>query len=106
MLQKAALILLKTETYYMLPCWNKQLTGIDCPGCGFQRSILLLLKGEFLAAFKMYPAIYPIMALVLFLISSSLLKFKYSFQIRLFLMLATAGTIIISYIIKMNHLFF
>jgi hypothetical protein len=42
----------------MIPCLFKTLFGIECLGCGFQRSIFLLFKGEFLAAFKMYPAVF------------------------------------------------
>ncbi|MBL4604087.1 MAG: DUF2752 domain-containing protein, partial [Flavobacteriaceae bacterium] len=40
----------------MLPCYSKQLFGVDCLGCGLQRSFILLTKGEFIEAFKMYPA--------------------------------------------------
>jgi hypothetical protein len=43
---------------YMLPCLSKTLFGIECLGCGFQRGFLLLLQGNFTAAFQMYPAIY------------------------------------------------
>lgn len=89
----------------MLPCLNKQLLGLDCPGCGMQRSVDLLLHGEFLAAFQMYPAIYPIMALLLFLITSTFVKIKHSQQIKMALMFITAGIIIVSYILKMNNLF-
>ena len=42
----------------MFPCMSKTLFGVDCLGCGFQRSFLLLLNGDFVEAFKMYPAIY------------------------------------------------
>ena len=90
---------------YMLPCLNKQLLGLDCPGCGLQRSVDLLLHGEFVAAFQMYPAIYPILMLLSFLITSSFTKIKYSHQIKMALMLMTAGTVLISYILKMNNLF-
>ncbi|WP_318311375.1 DUF2752 domain-containing protein [Flagellimonas crocea] len=90
---------------YMLPCLNKKLLGIECPGCGMQRSANLLLHGEFVAAFKMYPAIYPILMLLFFLIASSFFHFKHSSKIRMVLMFLTAGTIIVSYILKMNNLF-
>ena len=43
---------------YMLPCLSKTLFGVECLGCGFQRGFLLLLQGDFVAAFKMYPALY------------------------------------------------
>ncbi|MEX0314775.1 MAG: DUF2752 domain-containing protein [Allomuricauda sp.] len=90
---------------FMLPCMNKKLFGIECPGCGIQRSIHLIFQGEFLAAFKMYPAIYPIFALLVFLGSSFFIKYKYMHQVKWFLILLTVATIITSYIIKMNHLF-
>ncbi len=47
---------------YMIPCMNKQLFGIDCPGCGMQRSLALILRGEFTEAFFMFPAIYTLIA--------------------------------------------
>jgi len=61
---------------HMLPCINKKLFGVDCLGCGMQRSILLLLKGDFLAAFKMYPAIFT---LILF-IGYVFLNLKFNFH--------------------------
>ena len=42
----------------MLPCMNKKLLGIECFGCGTQRSFLLLIKGDFVGAFNMFPAIF------------------------------------------------
>ncbi|WP_426092527.1 DUF2752 domain-containing protein [Flavobacterium sp. DSR3-2] len=43
---------------YMMPCLSKTLFGVECLGCGFQRGFLLLLQGDFVGAFKMYPAIF------------------------------------------------
>ncbi len=43
---------------YMIPCMNKKLFGFDCPGCGTQRALALIMEGEFTAAFQMFPAIY------------------------------------------------
>ncbi len=63
---------------YMLPCINKKLFGMDCFGCGMQRSIILLLKGDFFAAFKMYPAIYSLLFLVIFIFLNLKFNFKNS----------------------------
>lgn len=46
---------------HMLPCLSKTLFGVECLGCGAQRAFLLLLKGDFVGAFQMYPAIYVIL---------------------------------------------
>jgi len=56
------------EEVKMLPCMNKQLFGVECPGCGTQRSLLYLLKGEFYEAFITYPAIYTLIPFFLVLV--------------------------------------
>lgn len=89
----------------MLPCLNKKLFGVDCMGCGMQRSLLLLFKGEFVAAFQMYPAIYPLLLLLIFIGSNFFFKFKYDWYIKVGLITITVATMIISYIIKMNLIF-
>ena len=88
---------------YMLPCLNKQLFGIDCLGCGIQRAAALLFKGEFTAAFYMYPAIYSLITLVLFLLLNMVVKIKFSFQIKVFLIALNLLIIVVSYFIKMNN---
>ena len=61
---------------HMLPCMNKQLFGVECPGCGTQRAIAFLMEGEFWEAFKMFPAIYT---LVLFFIFFFSIIFRWNF---------------------------
>ncbi len=43
---------------YMLPCLSKSIFGIDCMGCGTQRALILIINGQFIEAFYMFPAIY------------------------------------------------
>ncbi|TBW25796.1 DUF2752 domain-containing protein [Gramella sp. KN1008] len=89
----------------MLPCLNKTLFGIDCTGCGAQRSVALLFQGEFSEAFFMYPAIYSLLILFLFLVFNLFFKFKYDYSIKIGLILLNAVIIAIAYIIKMIHIF-
>jgi len=89
---------------FMLPCFSKQLFGLDCPGCGLQRSLLFLVKGEFKDAFEIYPAIYAIMALVTFILFDLTMKFKYGYAIKIALSIFTIAAILVSYIIKMKFL--
>jgi len=84
----------------MLPCMSKTVFGFDCPGCGLQRSILLLLQGDFWEAFKMYPAIYALIALFGFLIYDYFFKVKQSNAINMVLMILTVSLILINYILK------
>lgn len=88
---------------YMLPCLNKKYLGFECMGCGIQRSISLLFKGEFTEAFYMYPAIYPLIALLGFLILNQFTNLKFANKGVIFLAILTVATIIISYTIKMTN---
>ncbi|WP_037314651.1 DUF2752 domain-containing protein [Salegentibacter sp. Hel_I_6] len=88
---------------FMLPCLNKSLFGVDCFGCGGQRALLLVLKAEFTQAFFMFPAIYPILFLLVFLILNLFIKFRYDFQIKIALIIFSGAVMLISYLIKMNH---
>lgn len=96
----SALIYIINIEKYMLPCFTKQFFGVDCPGCGLQRSLLFLINGEFVEAFKMYPAIYPMILLFSFLILSKTLKLKYSNIITNVLMVTTVAGILINYVLK------
>ncbi|UJH66873.1 DUF2752 domain-containing protein [Allomuricauda sp. SCSIO 65647] len=85
----------------MLPCMSKQILGFDCPGCGLQRSFFLLLEGDFSGAFQMYPAIYFLLTLSIFLIANKLFSIKYANQIIIALGITSVATILVSYIIKL-----
>ncbi|WP_411031499.1 DUF2752 domain-containing protein [Spongiimicrobium sp. 3-5] len=86
---------------YMLPCISKRILGMDCPGCGLQRSVAFLFQGDFLAAFKMYPAIYPIMLLFGFLAVDQLFKIKYANKIIITLMISSILFIMTNFILKL-----
>jgi hypothetical protein len=87
---------------YLLPCLNKKLFGVDCLGCGFQRAIIFILKGEFVAAFKMYPAIYTLLILIVFALLNLKFQFKHGRKIVLFLAIINILIIIISYFLKIT----
>lgn len=88
---------------HLLSCPFKKLTGLDCPGCGLQRSIVALLKGDIVGAFKFYPPTFVLLALLVF----ALLHLKFDFKngaltIKAMYILTTA-VIIINYIYKVYH---
>jgi hypothetical protein len=85
---------------FMLPCLWKKHFNIECMGCGMQRSLVLVFKGEFVNAFYMYPAIYTLIVLVIFLILHIKFQFKKGAKILLALFILNMSIIIISYIIK------
>ena len=90
------------EDSWMLPCFTKQMIGMDCPGCGIQRSISLLLHGDLVGSILMYPALLPIIFLLGFLIFDMFVTVKYGEQIKLWGTVIAIGIILISYIIKLT----
>ena len=91
------------QEQYMLPCLNKKLFGIECLGCGMQRSFILVFQGDFVGAFKMYPAIFTLIILVLFIIFNLFKKFKYDYKIKMGLLYLNIVIIVVSYLIKITN---
>ena len=89
---------------YMLPCLNKKFFGVDCLGCGIQRALSLVFQGEFIAAFKMYPAIYTLLLMAIIISFNFFYKVKYAQKIISILAILNIAIIVISYVIKMNQL--
>lgn len=88
----------------MLPCLNKKLFGLECYGCGGQRSLALLLKGDFAGALEMFPAIYPLLFLLGFLILNLFFKFKHDYTVKIGLIIFTAVVMVVSYLYKINQI--
>jgi len=85
---------------HMLPCAFKTFFGIDCPICGFQRSFVELLKGQFYESFKIYPPLIFILILILML--PAYLIFPFYIQQKHVRMYAAfvLSVIIVNYLIK------
>lgn len=89
---------------YMLPCMHKKIFGIDCMGCGTQRALMLLLQGDFYAAFKMYPAIFTTLLFFIVVALHFLDKKRNYKKMLIFLAISNATIMIISYFYKYSFL--
>lgn len=87
---------------HMLPCFSKTFFGFTCLGCGLQRSFLLLIHGDFIAAFKMYPAIYTLLLFFFFIALNFVVKFKNSKKIISRLAYLNLSLMIINYFVKLT----
>lgn len=85
----------------MMTCPYKSLTGIDCPGCGMQRSFLELLKGNFSDSFHLYPALLPVIFTLLFTALHLYFRFKNGAKYIKYSYLGTVAVVVLSYTIKM-----
>ncbi|NRB60485.1 MAG: DUF2752 domain-containing protein [Winogradskyella sp.] len=86
---------------YMLPCLSKKYLGMECMGCGLQRSVALILRGEFVEAFYMYPGIYTLITLFSFITISRFRKFNNDTKIISILAILNVIVIVGNYLIKL-----
>ena len=84
----------------MLPCLSKTLFGMECLGCGFQRSLLLLLEGDFERSFQMYPAIFTSLFFLLSIPFHFFFKRIFSQKLVLILGMINVVFMIVGYIFK------
>jgi hypothetical protein len=90
---------------HLLPCPFKYLTGIDCPGCGFQRSMVALLKGDIHQSFLLYPPAIPLLIISVLWLADSLFKLDTSKSVvKKTMFIVVALIITVSYIVKMARL--
>ncbi|RZL12270.1 DUF2752 domain-containing protein [Pedobacter sp. Leaf250] len=88
----------------LLACPFKTYFGFDCPGCGLQRSIISLMKGDLIVSFKYYPATIPLILLIIFTGLHLKFDFKFGASAIKFAFLGIAVIVLISYIYKIyNH---
>lgn len=91
---------------HLIPCPFKYLTGIDCPGCGFQRSVIALIHGELNKSLSLYPAAIPLILLSIYVAADGYFKLdnpKHMFKKTFFMIV---GLLIVgSYFYKIWHLY-
>ncbi|MCB9174321.1 MAG: DUF2752 domain-containing protein [Flavobacteriales bacterium] len=83
-----------------MACPYKKYFNIDCMGCGMQRSFIELLKGNLVESFMLYPALLPIIAMILFLPLHLVFKFKHGASVLKYFFIFNISIVVISYIIK------
>ncbi|PWN70519.1 hypothetical protein C1631_011165 [Chryseobacterium phosphatilyticum] len=88
---------------FMLTCPSKRFLGVECPGCGAQRAVVLVLEGRFSEAFQMYPAVYTIL-LFFFILALSFIDRKRKYGSVLMVLLIVNLVIIIGYYVY-KHVF-
>lgn len=96
----SALIFLVQLEDYMLPCVSKRYLGVDCFGCGIQRSLALILRGDFIEAFKMYPAIFTLILFFILVGFNIFYKFKNSQKLVNILGIINVVIIVTSFFVK------
>ena len=86
----------------MFDCFWVKSFGVECPGCGLQRSVIFLLEGDFKGSLITYPVLIPTIILILCLISHLIFKFKNGHRWIFFIFIITVSIMIISYLLKLT----
>ena len=82
-------------------CSFREHAGIDCPGCGLQRSILALLRGDLVESILQFPALLPLMAMFAFLAIHLVFRLKHgAFVLKVFY-ITNISIILLNYIYKL-----
>jgi hypothetical protein len=90
---------------HLITCPFKYLTGIDCPGCGFQRSVLALIQGDLQKSFALYPPAIPLLLFFAYGIADKYFKLDtLRFPIRRSLFMLVGSIVLVSYAVKLWHM--
>ena len=85
---------------FLIPCPFKYLTNFDCPGCGFQRSVLPLMHGDIVKSFLIYPPAIPFVISAIAGITTTILKGNTNSKILKVMYIATGIIMLVNYIYK------
>jgi hypothetical protein len=83
-----------------LSCPSKKFLHLECPGCGLQRALILLLEGRVGASIAMYPALIPMVLLGLLLVLHLIFKWRHGAAILQWLFIICAAIICANYMLK------
>jgi hypothetical protein len=91
---------------HLVPCPFKYLTGIDCPGCGFQRSVLALVQGDLHESFQLYPPAIPLLLFFAYGIADGFFKLDTKKEVvKKTLFIVVGSMVMVSYVIKLYHFY-
>lgn len=81
-------------------CSWKHYFGIECPGCGMQTAFIELLKGNLAESLRVFPALLPMIAMILFTFLHLVFNFPKGALIIKILFIFTTSILVTGYIIK------
>ena len=90
---------------HLFTCLFKANLGIECPGCGTQRALIALLKGNLTESIQCHAALIPFLLTLIALIIQLIVKHEKGGKVVMWLFIATTGITFIQYIIRQAILF-
>lgn len=90
----------------LLTCFFKSHFGIDCPGCGFQRAFIALLKGDVLQSLHLHAALIPFLLTLFVLILQLIKKYDNGGTWTMWCFIMTCAITITQYVFKQVMLWY
>ena len=84
----------------MFQCFWVKNFGIECFGCGFQRSLIALLEGDLKESFFYYPPLLPILLMITYLIFHLIFKFDKGHKKLVYIFTFNVLGIVCNFIVK------
>lgn len=90
---------------HLFTCLFKANLGIECPGCGTQRALIALLKGNLSESFGYHAGLIPFLATLTALVIQLFVKHEKGGKVVMWLFIITTCITFIQYIIRQVILF-
>ena len=84
----------------MAPCIFVEWFGHECPGCGLQRALILLLQGDLIGSIKSHPALIPGICLSFYFIAHLYHRYKRGGKVLMWGMIGILTLTITHYVFK------
>jgi hypothetical protein len=91
--------------HHLFSCFFKSNFGIECLGCGMQRSLISLLKGNILESIQYHAALIPFIITLILLILQLKIKHVDGGKWVMWAFIVTSSITVIQYIIRQIGLF-
>lgn len=90
---------------HLFTCFFKSHFGMECPGCGMQRALIALLKGDLTDSLKYHAALIPFILTIAALLIQLIIKHRLGGKVVMWLFILTSSITFIQFIVRQIILF-
>jgi hypothetical protein len=91
--------------HHLFICFFKSHFGIECPGCGMQRSLIALLKGNLVESLHYHVALIPFIITIILLIVQLNIKHVNGGKWVMWAFIVTSGITILQFVLRQILIF-